>query len=56
MKKFTRNRVRRLTRAQKILTSNAGLNPKEWLYAGENDLYVFLVSKRNEDRVSVRKI
>lgn len=45
MKQFTRNRIRRLTAAQKKLVKAAGIDPSEYLLEGENEWYLYLVDK-----------
>ena len=56
MKQNTKNRKRRLTAAEKKLANMAGLkNPKAYLFAGESDRYLFLVSKLDGSRIPVPK-
>ena len=55
MKQLTRTHNRRLTRKEKIIVSNAGLNPDEWNFHGENDSYLFLKHKRFIDTAAVPK-
>ena len=44
MKQFTR-RTRRLTAAQKKLVSVAGFDPRNYLFEGENEWYLYIVDK-----------
>ena len=55
MKQFTR-RNRRLTAAQKKLVSAAGLDPRNYLFEGENEWYLYLVDKTTgEPAAAIRK-
>ena len=55
MKQNTKNRKRRLTAMEKKLTHMAGMEPRVYLYAGEDDSHLFLTSKLDGSRVSVPK-
>ena len=55
MKQNTRTHHRRLKRAEKVIVSNAGLNPHDWNFAGANERYIFLTHKRFSDRAAVPK-
>ena len=55
MKQYTRTHNRRLKRAEKIIVSNAGLNPAEWNFSGENETYLFLKHKRFVENATVPK-
>ena len=55
MKQHTKTHNRRLTRKEKVIVSNAGLNPADYLFVGENKLYLHLKHKRFIENVSVPK-
>ena len=55
MKQYTKTHNRRLTRKEKIIVSNAGLNPRDWNFAGANELYIFLTHKRLAKKATVPK-
>ena len=55
MKQYTKTHNRRLTRKEKIIVSNAGLNPNDYLFAGENEQYLFLKHKRFIENAAVPK-
>ena len=55
MKQHTKTHNRRLTRKEKVIVSNAGLNPADYLFVGDNELYLFLKHKRFIENVSVPK-
>ena len=55
MKQHTKTHNRRLTRKEKIIVSNAGLNPNDYLFAGENEQYLFLKHKRFIENATVPK-
>ena len=55
MKQNTKNRKRRLTAAEKKTVAAAGKKPKEYLYAGEDEVHLFLTSKLDGSRADVPK-
>ena len=46
---------KKLTRDQKRLLADLGLNPKEWMNLFEDDLYLHIVKKDSSDRKIIDK-
>ena len=46
---------KKLTRDQKRLLADLGLNPKEWMNLFEDDLYLHIVNKNSSDRKIIDK-
>lgn len=46
---------KKLTRDQKKLLVDLGLNPKEWMNLFEDDLYLHIINKNSSDRKIIDK-
>lgn len=46
---------KKLTREQKKLLVDLGLNPKEWMNLFEDDLYLHIINKNSSDRKIISK-
>lgn len=46
---------KKLTREQKKLMSDLGLNPKEWMNLHEDELYLHIIRKGSSDRKIISK-
>ena len=46
---------KKLTRDQKKLLVDLGLNPKEWMNLFEDDLYLHIINKNGSDRKIIDK-
>lgn len=46
---------KKLTREQKKLLVDIGLNPKEWMNLFEDDLYLHIINKSSSDRKIISK-
>ena len=55
MKQCTRTHNRRRKRREKIIVSNAGLNPADWNFSGETEWFLILTHKRLTETTAVVK-
>nr|WP_296029268.1 hypothetical protein [uncultured Dorea sp.] len=46
---------KKLTREQKKLLADIGLNPKEWMNLHEDELYLHIIRKGSSDRKIISK-
>lgn len=44
---------KKLTREQKKLLVDIGLNPKEWMNLFEDDLYLHVINKKNSSDIKI---
>lgn len=44
---------KKLTREQKKLLIDLGLNPKEWMNLFEDDLYLHVINKKNSSDIKI---